>query len=83
MYRVNDVFKIFSIKYQYPIYNIKSLCHPHCSYLLANGMSIQYISKRLGHADIQTTLKIYSHLIKEYELEEDKDVLTYLNKLMN
>ncbi|BGE82994.1 hypothetical protein [Staphylococcus petrasii] len=46
-------------------------------------MSIQYISKRLGHADIQTTLKIYSHLIKEYELEEDKDVLTYLNKLMN
>ncbi|WP_438500411.1 tyrosine-type recombinase/integrase [Staphylococcus petrasii] len=62
---------------------MKSLRHSHCSYLLANGMSIQYISKRLGHADIQTTLKIYSHLIKEYELEEDKDVLTYLNKLMN
>ncbi|RTX98910.1 site-specific integrase, partial [Staphylococcus saccharolyticus] len=57
------------------------LRHTHCSYLLAKGVSIQYISKRLGHADIHTTLKIYSHIIKEFESEEDKEVVNHLNEI--
>lgn len=31
------------------------------------GVPITVISKRLGHADVSTTLKIYSHLIPEDE----------------
>ncbi|EIU0356586.1 tyrosine-type recombinase/integrase, partial [Staphylococcus pseudintermedius] len=59
----------------------KSLRHTHCSYLLAQGMTIQYISKRLGHADIHTTLTIYSHLLKEYEDAEDETLIHHLQGL--
>ncbi|PTE44410.1 site-specific integrase, partial [Staphylococcus epidermidis] len=55
----------------------------HCSYLLAKGISIQYISKRLGHADIHTTLKIYSHLIKEFEDSENSLIEKNLNDLFS
>ena len=44
-------------------------------------MSKQYISKRLGHADILTTYRVYLHLIKEYEYEEDNQMLNYLDNL--
>lgn len=78
---VNNVMKEFCLKNKYSLYTLKSLRHTHCSYLLANGMSIQYISKRLGHADILTTYRVYSHLIKEYEYEEDNQMLNYLDNL--
>ena len=42
-----------------------SLRHTHCSYLLSKGLPIEYISNRLGHANISITLEIYSHLLKE------------------
>lgn len=40
-----------------------------------------YISKRLGHADVHTTLKTYSHLIKEFEDNETKFIEKNLNDL--
>ncbi|GAB0237383.1 hypothetical protein JPSP30_22900 [Staphylococcus pseudintermedius] len=49
--------------------------------MLAQGMTIQYISKRLGHADIHTTLTIYSHLLKEYEDAEDESLIHHLKGL--
>lgn len=51
--------------------------HSHASLLLSNGIPITVISKRLGHADTSTTLKIYSHLIPE---DEDK-AINLLNNL--
>lgn len=77
---VNKVVSDFCLNNGLQKYTLKSLRHTHCSYLLAKGVSIQYISKRLGHADIHTTIKIYSHLIKEFESEEDKEVVNYLNE---
>ncbi|PKI05363.1 integrase [Staphylococcus xylosus] len=47
--------------------------HSQCSYLLHNGVSIYYISKRLGHRNIKTTMDVYSHLLDETaEIEKDK-----------
>ena len=80
---INDVLVRFCLKYKYDKYNLKSLRHTHCSYLLAKGISIQYISKRLGHADIHTTLKIYSHLIKEFEDSENSLIEKNLNDLFS
>ncbi len=77
---VNKVVSDFCLNNGLQKYTLKSLRHTHCSYLLAKGVSTQYISKRLGHADIHTTIKIYSHLIKEFESEEDKEVVNYLNE---
>lgn len=42
-----------------------SLRHTHGSLLLLHETSLIYVSKRLGHASIETTANIYSHLVKE------------------
>ena len=49
-----------------------SIRHTHCSYLLHNDVSIYYISKRLGHKNIKTTMDVYSHLLDEVEQKERK-----------
>ncbi len=43
------------------------LRHTHASYLISNNIPINYVSKRLGHSDITTTLKTYTHLLNEME----------------
>lgn len=41
---------------------IHDLRHSHASLLLSLGMNDLELKNRLGHADIQTTLGVYSHL---------------------
>lgn len=48
------------------------LRHTHGSILLYKKVSIHYISERLGHADIETTLKTYTHVLTEMRKEEDQ-----------
>lgn len=40
-----------------------SLRHTHASWLIANGCDIKTLSERLGHADVETTLRFYGHLM--------------------
>lgn len=49
------------------------LRHTHASVLLYKGANIHSVSKRLGHADIQTTLDHYAHVLKEME-ERDETI---------
>lgn len=46
---------------------IHDLRHSHASWLINNGVNIVAVSKRLGHATINQTLKTYTHLIQENE----------------
>lgn len=39
------------------------LRHTHASWLLMQGVDIRTIQERLGHADVKTTLALYSHLL--------------------
>ncbi|KRL12817.1 site-specific integrase [Schleiferilactobacillus perolens] len=49
------------------------LRHSHASYLLSKGVDISYISKRLGHANIALTLRVYAHLLENrYQQEATK-----------
>ena len=41
------------------------LRHSHASCLIASGSSIKAVSRRLGHADITVTLKVYSHCLPD------------------
>ena len=53
-------------------YGLHSLRHTHASMLLGHRFSIQYVSKRLGHANIEITWRVYSHLLDEMKLQEDE-----------
>jgi len=44
---------------------IHDLRHTHASLMLAGGMNIYELSRRLGHESIQTTIDRYSHLIPD------------------
>lgn len=56
--------------------NFHSLRHTHASYLLLHGVSIYYISSRLGHSTIKTTLNVYSHILKRLEDEQENLTLS-------
>lgn len=57
------------------------LRHTHGSVLLYHGLNIKYISRRLGHSDIVTTLQIYSHVLDELEQMENRKVDTIMERL--
>lgn len=42
---------------------------------------MQYILERLGHADVDTTIRIYTHLIKELREEDERNTMNVLAAL--
>lgn len=69
----NNYCKLANVK-QIRIHDFR---HSHASLLLSKKVPVTVISKRLGHADTATTLKIYSHLIPEDEFK----AINLLNEL--
>ncbi|MFT8526090.1 MAG: tyrosine-type recombinase/integrase [Lentilactobacillus hilgardii] len=59
------------------------LRHTHASILLYKGVSIAYISQRLGHENISTTTRTYLHIIKELENKESEKTTQYMDQLFN
>lgn len=51
---------------------VHGLRHTHASVLLYKKASIHYVSERLGHSDIETTLKEYTHVLKELRLQDEQ-----------
>ena len=47
-----------------PKITFHQLRHSHASILIANGVDIATVSRRLGHAKISTTIDTYTHAIK-------------------
>ena len=54
-----------------PTITIHGLRHTHASLLLFAGVSIASVARRLGHASMTTTQKVYLHIIQELE---NKDI---------
>lgn len=68
---VTDTMRKFLLENGLGNFTLHALRHTHASMLLANGFSIQYVSKRLGHANIEITWRVYSHLLEELKTAED------------
>ena len=47
--------------------SLHSLRHSHGSQLLAAGVPLPVVSKRLGHTDVYTTARVYSHALASDE----------------
>jgi integrase len=56
---------------------IHSLRHAHASLLLANGVPVPAVSKRLGHTSASVTMEVYAHATKDSE----DVILSTLDKL--
>lgn len=52
-----------------PKLTFHGLRHTSASYLIACGQDIVSVSKRLGHANTNTTLSIYAHAFKKRDQE--------------
>ena len=56
-------FREFAKKNGFPGVHIHTLRHTYASLMIADGVPLVVISKRLGHAQVSTTSNIYSHVI--------------------
>lgn len=56
---------------------LHDLRHSHATLLINNGVNIVAVSKRLGHSDINMTLKVYTHLLDK----TNEELLIKLNKI--
>lgn len=45
------------------------LRHSHATALLVSGTPVHVVSRRLGHADVQTTLNTYAHVTEDAEMQ--------------
>lgn len=73
--------KIICRKLEIPELPLHSLRHTHCSILILRGLSIPYISQRLGHASTNITLKTYTHIIKELEQAQNEKLTAVLDEI--
>jgi integrase len=60
--RISTLWGELAEKIGLPQITFHSLRHTHASQLIANGVDIVTISKRLGHSNPAITLRIYAHL---------------------
>ncbi|MEK5394306.1 site-specific integrase [Paenibacillus sp. FSL K6-2859] len=81
-YRVNSVtemFGAFLVKYQLPKLRLHDLRHTFSSILYEYGVDLKAISEALGHSDIGTTNKIYTHLFDKTH----KDTVNAMSEALN
>lgn len=64
-----------------PSFHFHSLRHSHVAYLLANGVPLYAISKRLGHTSMTITANRYAYLIDEFKARSDDQIINALSDL--
>lgn len=72
-------FNKFIEKHNLPGASVHSLRHTNATLMIASGVDIRTVSKRLGHAQTSTTTNIYTHAIRtadELASEAIDDILT-------
>lgn len=77
---VNDYLRKVCKKAKVPRISFHGLRHTHASYLIAQGVSIQSVANRLGHADTTTTQQTYIHLLKKLEMQDNKKIQELMSK---
>ncbi|EJO02697.1 tyrosine-type recombinase/integrase [Oenococcus oeni] len=68
---INKDLKYLCEKLEIKHITFHALRHTHASMLLAHDISMQYVSGRLGHANLSITEQVYSHLLEEKKNQEE------------
>jgi integrase len=61
--------------------SVHGLRHTHASISLYEGSTPYYVSERLGHGDIETTMNTYSHVLKELRQRDEEKVSNAFEKM--
>lgn len=61
-----------------PEISMHKLRHTMASYLIAKGVDLMVVAKRLGHTDSSMVMKVYGHLLKETEDKHNTKILQLL-----
>ncbi|NRD80342.1 site-specific integrase [Bacillus sp. BRMEA1] len=80
---VNKALKKLCKKSSVSEITLHGLRHTHASMLLYQGINVKYVSRRLGHGDIVTTLQTYSHILDEMEQKESRHVDETMHQLFD
>ena len=59
------------VQLKLPSINLHALRHTHASQLIASGMDVLTISRRLGHGSPMITLEVYGHLFNTEDRAAD------------
>lgn len=70
--------KRLGIDKQIPFHGLR---HTHASYLITQGIATEYISERLGHANIGITQSTYLHLLNVKRDSEIGKTISYLENI--
>lgn len=58
------------------------LRHTHASVLLYQKVSMNYVSERLGHKDVETTWKTYAHILNEMRTEDEQETVSIFEEML-
>jgi integrase len=75
---LNNVLRNFLNTLGIEYVSFHKLRHTHASILIAKGVSLQVVAKRLGHTDTTMVQTIYGHLLKSVEETENKKIMDIL-----
>lgn len=70
-------------KSELPYVNFHALRHSHATILLKQGINPKVVSERLGHANVGTTLDIYSHVLPGMQEEAAQRINTALRSAID
>ena len=73
--RLQDICARFNIRY----IKFHGLRHTHASMLFASGANMKEVQTRLGHARIETTMNIYTHITEETKSDVQNRFLFFMN----
>ena len=71
--------KEFCEEHNFPFYGIHQFRHLHTSLLIGAGIDPTTVSGVLGHAQVSTTLNLYSHMFRENQVKACDAVANALN----
>ena len=77
---LNTWLKKFLENTDLPHITVHSLRHTNATLLIAGGVDIRTVSKRLGHSQTSTTLNIYTHAIQSADAMAAQTIGDILNK---
>lgn len=61
--------------------SVHGLRHTHASILMYEGVTLSSISKRLGHASMETTQRVYLHMIQELQTKDEGKIMAAMMEL--